>query len=119
MLSVSKLTRLAQELVLFLLGCLLILLAATGRFSLSRHPAQWVVVGLALVLWGARASTRVAPNSPLWYARIRGASFALLGAALLGIALFPERFAGYLLETAGGVLTLRGLVTAVLLIRSA
>lgn len=110
--TASYLFRLLNEIVVFLLGALLALLAASHRLHPSRQASMWILLGVILIYWGARAGMRPAPRSTGWQDRLRGASFILAGALMLPIAILPG-FTSLLLGAAGAVLALRGLVMAV------
>jgi hypothetical protein len=108
--------RLLSELVMMLLGALLILLAASGRFGLPR-PAPLVALGAFLVYWGVRAAIKPEQGLPLYESRTRAASLALVGVAVLAIPMLPLRLASVMLGAAGVVLVLRGLLSAIFSLR--
>jgi hypothetical protein len=109
--AATGLFRLLNEVVLFLLGAMLVLLAASQRLHPPRQVLTWILLGVILVYWGARAGMRPAPEAIGWQERLRGASFILAGALILPIAILPG-FAPLLLGAAGAVLAARGLVMA-------
>ncbi|MFZ0636313.1 MAG: hypothetical protein WA755_09585 [Candidatus Acidiferrales bacterium] len=111
--SPSQLFRLLNEIALFLLGALLVLLSISQRIRPPRQPSTWILLGIILIYWGARAGMRWTPPSTRWPERLRGASFILAGAVILNIAILPYRFAPAALGIAGGILAVRGLVNAV------
>jgi hypothetical protein len=108
----ANLFRLFNEIVLFLLGALLMLLAVSHRFRPSSNPATWILLGLLLIYWSVRAGMRWAPASTRWHERLRAGSFAAAGVAILSIAWLPSRLAPLALGVAGGVMALRGLLSA-------
>ena len=108
----ANLFRLINEIVLFLLGALLMLLAVSHRFRPSSNPTTWILLGLLLIYWSARAGMRWAPVSTRWHERLRAGSFAAAGVAILSIAWLPSRLAPLALGVAGGVMALRGLLSA-------
>ncbi len=120
MLSPANLFRLLNELVFVLLGVLLVWVAVTGRFSYSfnRRGPAWIGLGVFLVYWGLRAWLRAGRNASRGEAAVRGASLALVGALMLGIALLPFRWSAALLGAAGGILAVRGLVSTALVARA-
>ena len=101
-----------------LLGLLLISVAAMGRFLWDRKSEMWVLLGALLFVLGVRAWLRAGKYVTRWEHRVRGASLALLGICMLTITLAPYGWIAALLGTAGGVLALRGVVMAVLLLRA-
>jgi hypothetical protein len=108
--------RLLSELVVMLLGALLILLAASGRFGLPR-PALLVALGACFVYWGVRAAAKPEQGLRLYESRIRAASLALVGLSVLAIPMLPLRLASVMLGAAGAVLVLRGLLSAIFSLR--
>lgn len=118
MLSPATLIRLGQELVFVLLGLLLILLAATGRFAWDRKSEIWIALGALLFVLGVRAWLRAGKYVTRWEHRVRGTSLTLLGVCMLAITLAPYAWIAALLGTAGGVLALRGVVMSALVLRT-
>ena len=123
MLSPANLFRLLNELVFVLLGVLLAGVAFTGRYSFHRRAPAWLGLGAFLIYWGLRAwwregRTDRASRGVRPGAIVRGASLALVGALMLGIAWAPFHWIAPLLGAAGGILVLRGLVSAVLFARA-
>ncbi len=124
MLSPAKLFWLLNELIFVLLGLLLVWVAVTSRYLfLHRRSAAWIGLGVFLIYWGLRAWRR-ASRAPHGSSRgegiasgVRGASLALVGAMMLGVAWLPFSWVGPLLGAAGGILAVRGLVSAVLAAR--
>jgi hypothetical protein len=118
MLSPAKLIRLGQELVFVLLGLLLIIVAALGRFLWDPKSQMWIVLGALLFVMGVRAWLRAGKYVTRLEHRVRGASLVLLGVCMLTITLAPYGWIAALLGAAGGVLALRGVVMAVLVLRT-
>ena len=116
--SPATLIRLAQELVFVLLGLLLIRVAALGRFAWNRKSEIWIALGALLFVLGVRAWLRAGKYVTRWEHRVRGTSLVLLGACMLAITLAPFGWIAALLYTAGGVLALRGVVMAALVLRT-
>jgi hypothetical protein len=120
----NQLFRLLTEMVFLLVGALLVWVGLFGGphlyFFNPRQPS-WLILTAVLILWGFR-TWRKAPRIPARgeraAMRIGGGSIALAGFILLGLAWSSFRSAGFLLAAAGGVFVLRGLVTAVIMVRS-
>jgi hypothetical protein len=108
----ANLFRLFNEIVIFLLGALLMLLAVSNRLRPSSNPTTWILLGLLLIYWSARTGMRWAPASTRWHERLRAGSFATAGVAILSIAWLPLRLAPLALGIADGVMALRGLLSA-------
>lgn len=109
---------LLNEVVFVLLGALLVFIALSQRFFPPRHSVAWIGLGVILIYWGLRIWIRSARTRPRWPSGVRAGSLALVGAIVVGIAFLPFPFAAPLLAAAGGVLVLRGLVSAVAFARS-
>jgi len=119
MLKTATLFRFLNEFIVLLLGGLLFVLAFSGRVGLPGQPLALALLGVVLIYWGIRASLRREPEAHPQQARIRAGSLVLVGLLVLAIPLLPVRYADPLLELAGGVLVLRGIVGGVLLLRRA
>ena len=115
MASTANLFRILSEFIFLLLGGLMILIAVTRSIGLPAYPAALVILGVVLIYWGVRTSMRPGPAEDRWPTRIRAGSLVLVGLLVLGIRLLPLTHAPLLLAIAGGVLALRGLTGAVLL----
>jgi len=117
MLTPQRLLRLMIEVIFLLLGVLVIWLALTGRVLVERHKLSWLILSIALILWGLRAL--YGPNK--WWARwenwTRGLSLTLLGAVMLAISRVPFLWVAPLLAAAGVVMGLRGIIGAALVFR--
>lgn len=111
--------RLLNEVIVLLLGALLIVLALSGRVGLPGRPIALVLLGILLIYWGVRAILRAEPEGGRQQAQIRAASLVVVGALVLAIPILPVRDADPLLEIAGAVLVLRGLLGGVLVMRKA
>ncbi|HEX2713707.1 MAG TPA: hypothetical protein VHM88_16030 [Candidatus Acidoferrales bacterium] len=112
--------RILTELVFVLLGMLVAWVAVTGRYSFNRRAPAWIALGAFLLYWGLRAwwrRGRGAQRGEAAAAAVRGASLALVGAMMLGIAVMPLRWAAPLLGAAGVILMVRGLLSTVLFAR--
>jgi hypothetical protein len=118
MLNTASLFRIFNELLLVLLGVLLILLTATGRYLIPHRSPAWMGLGAFLVYWGLRAWLRPGPRATGWQDRLRGGSLALVGIVMPAIAWARLPRAAIPLGSAGGILVLRGLLGAVLAARA-
>jgi len=108
--------RLAIEVVFLLLGGLILWLGFTHHIFFDRRSPAWLVLSIALLLWGARALYRPGkPRRPEDWSR--GLSLLLLGAVMAAISRAPFAWVGPLLSAGGGVLLLRGLAGSVLVFR--
>ncbi len=119
MLKPATLFHFLSEFIVLLLGALLIVLAISGRVGLPGRPLALALLGVVLIYWGVRASLRPEPEAHRHQARLRAGSLVLVGVIVIAIPLLPVRYAEYLLEVAGGVLVLRGILGTALLLRSA
>lgn len=117
--TTANLFSLLNEVILLLLGGLLILLAATRALALPSRPTLLIVLGAVFVLWASRAWARPAANAKPFEAAVRAASLAIVGVLLIAIPLLSLAHANLLLEVAGAVLVIRGLVGATLFLGSA
>jgi len=119
MLKPATLFQFLNEFIMLLLGALLIVLAVSGRVGLPGRPLALALLGVVLIYWGVRASLRPEPEAHLHQVRIRAGSLVVVGILMIAIPLLPVRYAEYLLELAGGVLVLRGILGSALLLRRA
>jgi hypothetical protein len=118
MLTPERLLRMVIEIVFVLLGLLVVWLGVTGHIFFNRHSLTWLILSVALILWGVRGVYRKPgskPPRPEDYTR--GVSLTLLGIVLLAISRVPFRWVGPLLACAGLLLAARGFVDLVLLLR--
>ena len=115
--STAILFRLLSEFIVLLLGGLLILIPATRTVGLPAYPTALAILGVVLIYWGIRASMRPGLPSHRWPDRIRSGSLVLVGLLVLAIRLLPLRHVALLLTLAGGVLVVRGIAGAALLMR--
>lgn len=117
MLTPERLQRLMIELIFILLGVLVVWLGLSRRIYVDRYSAAWMILSVALILWGLRALY----NPGQWWLRwenwTRGLSLALLGALMLAISRVPFSWVGPMLAVGGAVLALRGLIGSVLIFR--
>jgi hypothetical protein len=117
MLTPDKSLRFSIELIFILLGGMVIWLGLTGHIFFNRHNISWLVLSIALILWGARALYQTGKYWSRAESWSRGLSLLLLGAVLLAIAKVPFSWVGPLLAVAGALLLLRGLAGSVLVFR--
>jgi uncharacterized membrane protein len=117
MLTPQSLLRIVIELVFVLLGSLIIWLGLTSQILFDRHRAPWMILSVALILWGLRALW----VRGQWWNRMehwtRGLSLTILGVVMLAISRVPFAYVGRLMAVAGAVLVLRGLLNSVLVLR--
>ncbi|MFY9802668.1 MAG: hypothetical protein WA211_12025 [Candidatus Acidiferrales bacterium] len=109
----QNLFKLLSEFIVLLLGALLILLSISGRIGLPERPVALIALGVVFLYWGARAGMRRDAKTSRLETRVRAASLALVGVAVLAIPFLSVRYAPLLLSVAGTVLVLRGLLGAV------
>jgi hypothetical protein len=118
--NINQLFRLTTEVVFVMVGCLLLWVGMTGRYLFDPRRPDWLLVSAVLVLWGLGTWWRGRKmTARAWRAagEIGGASLIVAGLLMMSLAWAPFRWVGYLLAVAGGVFVLRGLVTAVLVLR--
>src|SRR5206468_8906331 len=88
MLTPERLLRLMIELIFVLLGGLLMWLGLAGPAhgrTVDRHGVPWLVLSVALIVWGLRALYSPGQWWLRWQNWTRGLSLALLGVLLLVI----------------------------------
>lgn len=117
MLTPQQLFRLIIEMIFLLLGGLLAWLGASGRLFFDRRSLAWVVISVALILWGLRALYRPGEWRARWQNWTRGLSLVLVGAVMVAIARVPFAWVGPLLALAGALLMLRGILGSFLALR--
>jgi hypothetical protein len=117
MLTPERLLRLMIEVIFLLLGILVIWLGVEQRIYVDRHSIPWLILSVALILWGLRAL----PRQGQWWARwenwTRGLSLTLLGVLMLLISRSPFSWVGPTLAAGGGLLAVRGLIGSILILR--
>jgi hypothetical protein len=120
MLSPGRVLRLTIEVVFVLLGVLLVWLGRAGRISgpsLYRRSTLWLILSVALILWGLRVLYKPGQWWARWENGTRGLSLALLGILMLVISRVPFVWVGPMLAAGGVVLALRGVIGSVLIFR--
>jgi hypothetical protein len=116
-LTPDKTLRLSIEFIFVLLGALVIWLGATQHIFFDRRRISWLLLSIALILWGARALYRPGKYWSRTENLTRGLSLLLLGAVMLAISRVVFAWVGPLLSVAGLLLLLRGLAGSVLVFR--
>ena len=117
MLTPQKLLRATIELIFILLGGLIVWLGLSGQIFFDRRKPAWLILSVALVLWGLRAMYRPGQWWSRWEQWTRGVSLILLGVVMLAISRVPFLWVGKLVALVGLLLVLRGLVGSVLIFR--
>jgi hypothetical protein len=115
--SPANLFRVMTEMIFVLLGGFLVWVGLNGRFMFDPRKPAWLGLGAVLVYWGVRAwmkTRRAARTAERTTVRVGGVSLALVGLMMLGLVYVEFRWVGTLLAIAGGILVLRGLVSAAL-----
>jgi len=118
--SLERLLRLVVETVFILLGILLVWLGIRGPIygrTVDRHSPGWLILSVAIILWGLLAL----PRKSQWWARwqnwTRSLSLVLLGAIMLAIKWVPFTWVSPLLAAGGMILVVRGVVSSALIFR--
>ena len=75
-------------------------------WSNADRPASWLILSVALILWGLRALYGPRQWWSRWENWTRGLSLMLLGVVMLVISRVPFEWVGPLLATAGVLLVL-------------
>jgi hypothetical protein len=118
MFTPQQLLRIIIEIIFVLLGALVVWLGLSGHILFDRRTPGWLVLGVAVLLWGLRALYKPVP----WWSRTeqwtRGLSLALLGLVMLAISRVPFIWVGRLLAFAGLLLVVRGLIGSALILRT-
>ncbi len=116
-LSPARLTQMMVEFVFVLLGLMVVWLGASGRIYFDRRGVAWLVLGVAMVVWGLMAFAKQGQWWAKWQKSVRGGSLVLLGIVMLVMTRVPFLWVPRLLIVAGVILLLRGLLSAVLILR--
>ena len=117
MLTPDKMLRVVIEFIFMLLGGLMVWLGLTGHIFFDRRRPGWLVLSIAVVIWGARALYRPGKYWSRWEDVSRGLSLLLLGVVMAAISRVPFAWVGPLLATGGVLLLLRGLAGSALVFR--
>jgi hypothetical protein len=118
MLTPERLLRLMIELIFVMLGALVAWMAVVQRIAVDRHSVNWLILSVALILWGVRALYRPGQWWLRWENWTRGLSLALLGILMLVISRVPFLWVAPMLAAAGGLLVLRGIIGSALVFRA-
>ena len=118
MLTPERLLRLTIEVIFVLLGGLVAWLGLARHFYIDRHGTGWVILSVALIVWGLRALYKPGQWWLRWENWTRGLSLALMGILMLVISRVPFIWVGPMLAAAGGLLVLRGIIGSVLIFRA-
>jgi hypothetical protein len=117
MLTPERLLRLMIELIFIMLGGLIAWLALVRHIAVDRHGVSWLILSVALILWGLRALYKPGQWWLRWENWTRGLSLSLLGILMLAISRVPFLWVAPTLAAAGGLLALRGLIGCALALR--
>ena len=117
MLTPQKLLRVTIELIFIVLGGLVIWLGLSGQIFFDRRKPGWLILSVALILWGLRAMYRPGKWWSRWEDWTRGISLVLLGIVMFAISRVPFLWVGKLLALVGLLLVLRGIIGSVLVFR--
>jgi hypothetical protein len=116
MFTPQRLLRIIIELIFVLLGGLVIWLGLSGQIFFDRHKPAWLILSLAIILWGLRVMYKPGPAASPLERWTRGFSLTLLGGVMLAMARAPFRWVGPLVAVGGLVLGTRGLVSLALIV---
>jgi hypothetical protein len=117
MLTPERLLRLMIELIFIMLGGLIAWLALVRHIAVDRHGVSWLILSVALILWGLRALYKPGQWWLRWENWTRGLSLSLLGILMLAISRVPFLWVAPMLAAAGGLLALRGIIGCALVLR--
>ena len=120
MLTPERVLRFMIELIFVLLGVLLVWFGLAGPAHgriVDRHGGAWLILSVALILWGLRALYKPGQWWLRWQNWTRGLSLALLGVLMLVISRAPFLWVGPMLAAGGGLLMLRGAIASFLIFR--
>jgi hypothetical protein len=118
MLRPEQLIRAVIELIFMLLGGLVVWLGLTNQINLDPRTSSWLILSIALILWGVYALARPASGWLRGERWTRGVSLVLLGIVMLAITRAPSLMIGKLFAVAGVILALRGIVGMALILRT-
>ncbi len=117
MLTPQQVLRITIEIIFVLLGGLVVWLGLSGHILFDRRKSGWLLLSVALVLWGLRALYKPVKWWSRWERWTRGISLTLLGVVMFAISRVPFLWVGRLLAFAGVLLMVRGLIGSVLILR--
>ena len=117
MLTPARLTEVLVEFVFLLLGTLLVWLAVNHRIAFDSGSRAWLLLSIALIVWGAIALARPVQFWRKWQKWNRGGSLVLLGMVMLAMSRAPLGWIFPLMIFAGLILFVRGVVGSLLILR--
>jgi hypothetical protein len=117
MLTPQNLLRVVIEMIFVLLGGLVVWLGLTGQIFFDRRRMPWLILSVALIIWGLRALYKPDRWRSRWEQWTRGLSLTLLGVVMLVISRAPFFWVGRLFALAGLLLVMRGLIESFLVLR--
>jgi len=117
MLRPEQLIRVVIELIFVLLGGLVVWLGVTNQIFFDRRTSAWMILSVALILWGIYAFARPARGWLRGERWTRGVSLVLLGVVMLAITRVPFLMIGKLFAVAGVILALRGIAGMALILK--
>ena len=117
MLTPERLLRFTIELIFLLLGVLVAWLALARRIFVDRHSKAWLILSVALILWGLRALCKPGQWWARWENWTRGLSLLLLGLLMLAITRVPFAWVEPMIAAGGAVLAVRGIIGSALFFR--
>jgi hypothetical protein len=117
MLTPDRLFGLLIEMVFVLLGGLVMWLGLVRHVYVDRHGTSWIILSVALLIWGLRALYSPGQWWKRWQNWTRGLSLALLGVLMLTMTRAPFAWVAPMLAACGGLLVLRGAMASFLILR--
>ncbi len=117
MLTPERLLRFTIELIFLLLGVLVAWLALARRIFVDRHGKAWLILSVALILWGLRALYKPGQWWVRWENWTRGLSLLILGLLMLAITRVPFGWVEPMIAAGGVVLAVRGIIGSALFFR--
>src|SRR5215471_6831044 len=117
MLTHQRILRIVVEIMFMLLGGMVVWLGLSGQIFFDRRRFSWLVLSMAVLLWGLWAFYRPGPRAYRWEQWMRGISLTLLGMVMLAISRAPFAQVGRLLAVARGLLAFRGVMGLFLSLR--
>ena len=100
-----------------LLGGMVVWLGLSGQIFFDRRRFSWLILSIAVLLWGLWAFYKSGSRAYRWEQWMRGISLTLLGIVMLAISRVSFDRVGRLLAVAGGLLAFRGVMGLFLTLR--
>jgi hypothetical protein len=118
----EQLIRVVIELIFILLGGLVVWLGLTHQIFFDPRTSSWMILSVALIVWGVYALARPARAWLRGERWTRGVSLILVGIVMLActmaaISRVPFSMVSKLLAIAGVILILRGVAGVALILR--